>query len=95
MSTFRKKPVEIEAMRFDGIDSYLAIVDWMKASGDTYATAGEVRYETPLMLIHTMEGLMAANPGDWIIRGVRGEFYPIKPEIFAATYEPVAERGGE
>lgn len=87
---FRKKPVEIEAMQFTGLDSYLAILEWMKDCGDTHALANEVRYETPIMLLYTLEGTMAANPGDWIIRGVQGEFYPCKPDIFAATYEEVA-----
>jgi len=82
----------IEAVRFDGgIESYLQIVEWMKASGDTFAMADEVRYTTPLMLIPTLGGTHAANPGDWIIRGVRGEFYPCKPDIFEATYEAVEE----
>jgi hypothetical protein len=40
------------------------------------------------MLIPTLEGTMAANPGDYIIRGVAGEFYPCKPDIFERTYEP-------
>ena len=44
----------------------------------------------PQLLIHTLEGVMRANFGDWIIRGVKGEFYPCKPEIFEATYEPVS-----
>lgn len=86
---FRKKPVEIEAVQFTDLDSYLAIVEWMKASGDTHALADEVRFETPLMLLKTLEGTMAANPGDWVIRGVQGEFYPCKPDIFNATYEAV------
>jgi hypothetical protein len=90
MSTrYRKKPVVIEAMRFNGLDDYLDIVRWMKDSGDTHALADEVRYSTPIMLIQTLEGTMAANPGDFVIRGVQGEFYPCKPDIFAATYEPV------
>lgn len=76
-------------MQFTGLDSYLEIVDWMKASGDTHALADEVRYETPIMLLHTLEGTMFANPSDWIIRGVKGEFYPCKPDIFEATYTPV------
>lgn len=88
---FRKLPVEIDAIQFTGLDDYLHIVQWMKDSGDTYALANEVRYQTPLMLIQTLEGTMAANPGDWIIRGVQGEFYPCKPDVFAATYEPVEE----
>lgn len=90
MARFRKKPVEIEARQFNGIGDYLEIVHWMKACGDTHALADEVRYETPLMLIHTLEGLMAASPGDWIIRGVNGEFYPCKPDIFEKTYDRVA-----
>ncbi len=84
---FRKKPVVIEAMQFTGLDSYLVIVDWMKRVGDTYALAGEVRFSTPIMLLQTLEGTMSASPGDWIIRGVGGEFYPCKPDIFARTYE--------
>lgn len=84
---FRKKPIEIEAMRFDGIDSYLDIVEWAKASGKTDADA--FAYRTPIMLIPTLEGTMAANPGDWIIRGIQGEFYPCKSDIFADSYELV------
>ncbi len=45
---------------------------------------------TGQMLIATLEGEMRAGVGDWIIRGVQGEFYPIKPDIFEATYEEVA-----
>ena len=90
---FRKKPVVIEAEQFNGLEDYARIVDWMKASGDTFAMANEVRYETPLMLIPTLEGTYAANHGNWIVRGVKGEFYPCRPDIFEATYEPV-EGGG-
>jgi len=45
--------------------------------------------------IRTLEGVMRADPGDWIIRGVRGELYVCKPDIFAETYEPVANDGTE
>ena len=89
MPQFRKKPVVIEAMQFNGLTSYLEIVEWMKSSGDTNALANEVRYSEPLMLLQTLVGTMAANPGDWIIRGVKNEFYPCKPDIFDATYELV------
>lgn len=85
---YRKKPVVIEAKQFNGLDDYLKIVEWMKASGDTHALADEVYYSTPEMRLLTLEGTMSARPGDWIIRGVKGEFYPCKPDIFAATYEP-------
>lgn len=40
------------------------------------------------LVIHTLEGDLAASPGDWIIKGVKGEFYPCKPDIFEATYDP-------
>lgn len=88
---FRRRPVVIEAVQFNGLDDYLKIVEWMKASGDTVALAGEMKYMTPIMLIPTLEGMMAASPGDWIIRGVKNEFYPCKPDVFAVTYEPVGE----
>ena len=41
--------------------------------------------------VHTLEGVLVANPGDWIITGIKGERYPCKPDIFAATYEPADE----
>ncbi len=85
---FRKKPIVIEAMQFNGFEDYLAISEWMKAAGDTWALAGEIGYSTPEMYINTLEGRMSAQPSDWIIRGVKGEFYPCKPNIFEATYEP-------
>ena len=84
---FHKKPVVIDAAQFNGLDDYLCIVEWMRGAG--FTQADEVRFETPIMLIPTLEGTTAANPGDWIIRGVKGEFYPCKPDIFEATYEPV------
>ena len=84
---FRKKPVTIEAMQFCGFDDYFSIVDWMEGHGEV------PRYSTPNMFINTLEGEMIASPGDWIIKGVKGEFYPCKPDIFAATYEPAPEGG--
>jgi len=84
---FRKKSVVIEAMQFTDLNSYLAIVAWMKNCRDTSALADEVRYSSPIMTLHTLEGTMAANPGDWIIRGIKNEFYPCRPDIFEASYE--------
>lgn len=92
MEKYRKKPVEIEAMEFKTIEDYLKIVEWMKESGDTHALANEVHYKTPIMIIHTLEGAMAANPGDYIIKGVKGEFYPCKPDIFKSTYDKVTKK---
>lgn len=52
---------------------------------------GEIRRYEDFLHIGTLEGVMAAAPGDWIIRGVKGEIYPCKPDIFAATYELVTD----
>lgn len=78
---FRKKPVVIEAFE------YRAGEQRHEVAQDVID--GRVRYtEEGTMLIATLEGTMEAKPGDWIIRGVKGELYPCKPDIFAATYEP-------
>ena len=77
---FRKKPVVIEAMQFDGSLASL--------EGMNIAEISQVFGAKTCQLI-TLEGVMTASIGDWIIRGVAGEHYPCKPEIFAATYEAV------
>lgn len=84
---FRKKPVEVEAMQLiDDVDNHLSIARWITDGG------GKVRVPAvePCLYIKTLEGDMRADIGDWVIRGVQGEFYPCKPGIFAATYEAVA-----
>lgn len=87
MGKFRKKPVVIEAIRFQGRESY----DEMgKAWGVVEFVGGTSYFEdTNDLKIFTLEGDLKANLGDWIIKGVKGEFYPCKPDIFAATYEAV------
>ncbi len=85
MPKFRKKPVEIEAWRFLGGGPF---PDWL-AEG---VYAGKLWYQggsEPYMTIETLEGERRANVGDWIIKGVKGEFYPCKPDIFEATYDVV------
>ena len=77
---FRKRPVVIEAIRFDGI-----ITDEL----GNFIGRSDVGDEYNYLSIHTLEGTMRAEKGDWIIKGIRGEFYPCKPDIFEATYEPV------
>ena len=79
---FRKKPVVIEAMNYRGYEDFNLIRDFV---GDSLPLhdMGDGK-----LGITTLEGVMAANPGDWIIKGVKGEFYPCKPDIFDATYEP-------
>jgi hypothetical protein len=91
---WRKRPVEIWAMRWDPSDPEAtgAAIGWLNAGGvDFHATHG-VGSSTALA-IHTLEGNMIVSPGDWIIRGVQGEFYPCKPDIFAATYEEARADG--
>ena len=83
---YRKKPVVIEAYRLPaaGEDVPDSFEQWCDEVG---FTAFESDRDEG-MLIPTLEGTMRADPGDWIIKGVKGEFYPCKPDIFAATYEP-------
>lgn len=86
---YRKKPVEIEAMRLeDSRTSGVAVAEWSGGhySPDSNPDGSEVMH---FVVIPTLEGNMLARPGDWIIRGVKGEYYPCKPDIFAATYEAV------
>lgn len=83
---FRKKPVIIEAMQITE-SNVIEVVDWM---GDIFPLAW--REWPPIHIeIPTLEGVMKANIGDWIIKGVKGEFYPCKPDIFELTYEKVDE----
>ena len=87
MPMFRKRPAVIEARQFTAdndrnMTNGPGIADWCGGSYSTDAIG-------PCILIDTLEGQMRADPGDWIIRGVKGEFYPCKPDIFAATYEAV------
>jgi hypothetical protein len=82
MAKYRKKPVVVEAMQFDGKNG-AAIQEWA-AGAVTWTPA--VQY---LLKIKTIEGTMRAAKDDWVIRGIAGEFYPCKPDIFAATYEAV------
>lgn len=87
---YRKKPVIIEAMRWDGdVRIGHPVTAWIKANGGTY-TWTPARPEQKLAIV-TLEGELTASPGDFIIRGVQGEFYSCKPDIFEATYEVVAD----
>ena len=79
---YRKKPVVVEAMRWTGDNWYDAAI-WIGLHRHP-----ALHREGTALVIPTLEGNMRAEPGDWIIRGVKGEFYPCKPDIFEATYEP-------
>lgn len=92
---FRKKPVMIDAFQ---LRSGETLPDWFC----TALLEGRVRFPNSYIdgdgavanapaFIQTLEGEMRADDGDWIIRGVKGEIYPVKDEIFMATYEAVVE----
>ena len=82
---WRKKPVVIEAMLLGHPgERWQTVAGWSGATPVKAATGRHVAY----LLIPTLEGDMRADFGDYVIRGVKGEFYPCKPDIFAATYEP-------
>lgn len=78
MAKYRKKPVVIDAVQYDGFN-----VQTIKEF-----TEGQARYCNGVLTILTLEGEHIASEEDWIIKGVAGEFYPCKPEIFRTTYEP-------
>ena len=82
---FRKKPVVIEAVQIVGTKENLAeILRFSNSIGILPDAAGGYS-----LTIKTLEGVMQADVGDWIIKGVKGEFYPCKPDIFEQTYEKV------
>ena len=98
---FRKRPVVVEARQFIGSAAEkMAVYQWVEdnteGSFEPYTTppptsGTSIDPASGGMLIATLEGVMHVANGDWVIRGVEGEFYPCKPAIFAATYEPVEE----
>lgn len=104
MNEYRKKPVVIEAMQFKGGSAELhAVYQWVESNtGGSFEPMAVIEGRVPCpasgvsidprdgrMMIATLEGFHHVNRGDYVIRGVQGEFYPCKPDIFEATYEPV------
>ncbi len=87
INQFRKKPVMIEAVQVTGGNG-TEITDWAATSKVRVVTVGE-RSRHELIEIETLEGTMRGNVGDWIIKGVNGEFYPCKPDIFEKTYDAI------
>ena len=100
MTRYRKKPVEIEARRWDGTEAEgQKLVDWANPWGTKLNLIGMPQKQVLsidddpelywLLSIPTLEGTMFVNPGDYVIKGVKDEFYPCKPDIFATTYEEI------
>ena len=88
MPLYRKKPVVIEARQLDGTAATQHEIGlWVEDASNRpvgYADLGG-------LTIDTLEGKMTAADGDFVIKGVKGEFYPCKPDIFEKTYEPVTD----
>lgn len=88
MARFVKRPVVIEAVKF--YDSPESLEELLKFGlGKVIVDYSDP--DTPLLKIHTLEGVMSAVEGDYIIKGVDGEFYPCKPKIFHKTYEQILD----
>lgn len=90
MAKYRKKPVVVDAMVFDGgFASTSGVLEFCEGNAEAEFISG---HGPCLLKIKTLEGTMRASIGDYIIKGVNGEFYPCKPDIFEKTYELI---GGE
>lgn len=93
MPQFRKKPVVIDAVQFTEDLAKSMLIDGvagpfgLTAGGNYHPARREVH--SAYISIKTLEGVMQADIGDWIIKGIQGECYPCKPDIFAATYDPI------
>jgi hypothetical protein len=81
MMLYRKKPVTIEAAQFTGTNGD-ELADWIGGDADWNPRSGE-------LFITTLEGSMHASVNDYIIKGIAGEFYPCKPDIFHSSFDPV------
>lgn len=81
MAKFRKKPVVIDAWQYGPTSGE----ELMRLSPMISEHVGSLM---PVLTISTLEGVMTADLNDWVIKGVKGEFYPCKPDIFAAIYDP-------
>lgn len=80
---YKKKPVVIEAIQWTG-DNFIEIDNFITVEHETYPSQGIIK-------IPTLEGIHEASLNDYIIKGIKGEFYPCKPDIFEMTYESVED----
>ena len=103
MPKYRQKPVVIEAMQWTGenLSEVLAFTGvnrayfgWPVSAGKTHYSLGRQGEPESHLWIRGLEGSHRAEPGDFVIRGVKDEFYACKPDIFEATYEPVDGQEG-
>jgi hypothetical protein len=92
VQTFRKRPVEVEAMQWTSATAAYDLIEWASDGSVDYDpfTAGPADTngdDWGRLAVETLEGEHVATPGDWLIKGVKGEFYFCKPDVFAATYD--------
>lgn len=93
MTLYRKRPAVVDARQF--VDEYTGshIVEWINSFGGSSSyhahlmDGKQIAHPDPFIKIKTLEGVMIANLGDWVIQGVEGEFYPCKDTIFKSTYK--------
>lgn len=90
MGKYRKKPVIIEAMLFND-DTKECVLNWARECQHNIEPSYDEN-NMPCMKIPTLEGVMECRLGDYLIRGLKGEFYPCKPDIFKQTYEEVVQQ---
>jgi len=97
MAKYRKKPIVVEAIRWTGsnLEEIRNFVggDLIEECVELFDTKRELKKILASIAIDTLEGTMRVDYGDYIIKGVQGELYPCKPDIFLATYEEVIEDG--
>jgi len=88
---WRKKPVVIDAFQYPGnramANDTVAVPSWFITECCKEQSVFDELGDSDSLTVTTLEGKMTCNPGDWIIKGVKGEFYPCKHDIFVATYE--------
>ncbi len=91
MSIYRKKPVDVVAYQItDNKNEFMNIIQWMGSDNvDGWDVLPSILY------IKTLEGIMKAKTGDYVVQGVRGEFWAVRQDIFEETYEKVMEVGGD
>jgi len=92
MAKFRKRPVVVEAVQLTW-ENWRAVCDFVSVPENGIGIIEDM--PAIAMMVQTLEGPVKATEGDWIIKGVKGEFYPCKPDIFAMTYDPVEEESSD
>lgn len=88
LKKYKKKPVVIDAVRFSGSSTHVEHIETWMATGE-YIEPELIACDITDMHISTLEGVMTVKPGDYIVKGIKGEFYPCKPDIFEEMYDEV------